>query len=67
MKTKRIFSNFRCNVMQVDSYGWLVNGTWDGVMALYAKHKVDLLLHGTSMRADRMKYVEFTTELTTIE
>lgn len=53
--------------MQVDSYGWLVNGTWDGVMALYAKHKVDLLLHGTSMRADRMKYVEFTTELCTIE
>lgn len=53
--------------MQVDSYGWLVNNTWDGVMALYAEHKVDLLLHGTSMRIDRLQYVEFTTDLVTIE
>lgn len=55
--------NCRCNVLQVDSYGWLVNGTWDGIMGLYAKNKVDLTLHGTSMRVDRMKYVEFTTDL----
>lgn len=54
---------FRCNIVQVDSYGWLVNNTWDGVMALYAKNKVDLLLHGTSIRADRMQFVEFTTDL----
>ncbi|XP_031621018.1 ionotropic receptor 75a-like [Contarinia nasturtii] len=55
--------NYTCNVLQTDSYGWLVNGTWDGVMALYAKDKVDLLLHQTSMRVDRMQYVEFTTDL----
>lgn len=40
--------------MQVDSYGWLVNKStgfeWDGAMALYAKNKVDLMMHGTSMR-----------------
>lgn len=53
--------------MQVDSYGWLVNKTWDGVMALYAQNKVDLLLHGTSIRADRMEFVEFTTDLMPVE
>lgn len=36
--------------MQVDSYGWLMNNTWDGAMALYARNKVDLMMHGTSMR-----------------
>lgn len=36
--------------MQADSYGWLVNNTWDGAMALYAQRKIDLMIHGTSMR-----------------
>lgn len=36
-------------------------------MALYAKNKVDLLLHGTSIRADRMQFVEFTTDLMPVE
>lgn len=36
-------------------------------MALYVNHKIDLLLHGTSMRADRLAYIEFTTDILTME
>lgn len=34
-------------------------------MALYVKKKIDLLLHGTSMRVDRLTETEFTTDLLT--
>lgn len=62
-----VTSNLRCNVMQTDSYGWSMDGTRNGMMALYAEHKIDLLLHETSMQADQMQYAEFTTDLFSIE
>lgn len=59
--------NFTCNVLQSDSYGWLINNTWDGVMAWFVQKKVDLLYHGTSMRSDRLVHVEFTTDLVEVQ
>lgn len=62
-----IFSKFRCDVLQTDSYGWLINNTWDGAMDWFVKKKVDLLYHGTSMRTDRLVHVEFTTDICQVE
>lgn len=55
--------NMTCEVMQTDSYGWLKNGTFDGVMGLFQKKKIDVLSHGTNMRVDRLAYIEFTAEI----
>lgn len=55
--------NMSCNVIQVDNYGWLRNGSFDGVMGLFQRHKIDVLAHGTIMRTDRMPFVDFTGEI----
>lgn len=66
-KTINSLPNFRCNIYQVDGYGYLVNNIWDGGMALHAQNNTDLLLHGTSMRADRMAVIEYTTGILRVE
>lgn len=53
--------------MQVDSYGWNFNGTWDGAMGLYQRKKVQMLFHATIMRVDRLEQVEFTAEVFVVE
>lgn len=62
-----IFENFRCNIVQSDNYGYFLNNTWNGVMALYERNEVDLMLSGFAIRADRMRVIEFTTTLSPIE
>lgn len=62
-----MFENCRCSIIQSDSYGYFLNNTWNGVMALYEQNKVDLMLSGFAMRADRMRVIEFTTTLSPIE
>lgn len=52
-----------CAVIQVDNYGWLRNGTFDGAMGLFQKKKIQALNHGTIMRIDRLAYIEFTAEI----
>lgn len=36
-------------------------------MAWFIQKKVDLMYHATSMRTDRLVYVEFTTEICQVE
>lgn len=56
-----------CAVIQVDSYGWNFNGTWDGAMGLFQQKKVQMLFHATIMRVDRLEQVEFTAEVFVVE
>lgn len=55
--------NMSCKVVQVDSYGWLRNGSFDGVMGLFQRRQIDVLAHGTIVRMDRMPFVDFTGEI----
>lgn len=52
-----------CDVLQTDSYGWLKNGSFDGVMKLFQSKQIQVLTHGTNMRIDRLAYIEFTAEI----
>lgn len=56
-----------CDIMQVDNYGWNMNGTFNGVMGLFQQKKIQILSHATIMREDRLKHVEFTGEVFVIE
>lgn len=53
--------------MQVDNYGWNINGTFNGVMGLFQQKKIQMLSHATIMREDRLAAVEFTAEVFVIE
>lgn len=53
--------------MQVDNYGWNMNGTFNGVMGLFQQKRIQILSHATIMREDRLKHVEFTGEVFVIE
>lgn len=55
--------NITCNMIQLDNYGWEENGSFNGMMGLFQSKKVQMLAHGTIMRIDRMKHVEFTGDL----
>lgn len=57
----------RCKLLQVDSFGWLFNGTFNGAMGLFQQDKIDLLGHATIMRIERLKYVEFTGDIFRVE
>lgn len=61
------FLLFSCNIIQVDNYGWNLNGTWNGAMGLFQRKRIQALSHATIMREDRLKYVEFTGEVFVIE
>lgn len=58
---------FSCDIWQVDSYGWNINGTFNGVMGLFQQKKIQMLSHATIMREDRLAAVEFTAEVFVIE
>lgn len=63
-----MFSHFSCdNIMQTDNYGWNTNGTFNGLMGLFQKKKIQMLIHGTIMREDRLVAVEFTAEIFAFE
>lgn len=55
--------NFSCDMIQMDNYGWETNGSFNGMIGMFQKKKVQVLAHGTIMRVDRMKHVEFTGDL----
>lgn len=59
--------NMHCDIIQVDSYGWNINGTFNGAMGLFQQKRIQVLSHATIMREDRLKYVEFTAELFVVE
>lgn len=44
-----------------------MNGTFNGVMGLFQKKKIQILSHATIMREDRLRCVEFTGEVFVIE
>lgn len=56
-----------CDIVQVDNYGWNINGTFNGAMGLFQQKRIQILSHATIMREDRLKYVEFTAELFVVE
>lgn len=62
-----LFVDFSCGILQVDSYGWNMNGTFNGVMGLFQQKKIQMLSHGTILREDRLAHVEFTAEVFVIE
>lgn len=59
--------NITCDMLQVDNYGWNINGTFNGMMGLFQKKKIGILAHAAMMRVDRLKYVEFTAEVFVVE
>lgn len=50
---------------QADSYGWPRNGSFDGVVGLFQKNKIQMTIHGVNMRAERLQYVEFAGDIFT--
>lgn len=52
-------------MIQKDNYGWEINGTFNGIIGLFQQKKVQVLAHGTIMRTDRMKHIDFTGDLFT--
>lgn len=60
-------SIFSCDIWQVDNFGWKVNGSFNGVMGLFQRKKIEMLMHGTIMLVDRFEAVEFTAEIFVIE
>lgn len=70
MKVKneeKTFVIFSCDIVQIDSYGWNTNGTFNGAMGLFQKRKIQMLAHATKLRPDRLIAVEFTAEVVVIE
>lgn len=64
---KYTFFRFSCDIVQVDNYGWNINGTFNGVMGLFQQKRIQMLSHATIMREDRLAAVEFTAEVFVIE
>lgn len=52
-------------MLQTDSYGWPKNGSFDGVMGLFQKNKIQMTIHGINMRVERLKYGEFAGDIFT--
>lgn len=64
--TMLIISNFHsCKMHQVDSYGWPRNGTFDGVIGLFQKNKIQMTTHGVYMHIERLPYIEFAGDIFT--
>lgn len=60
--------NLFCDIAQVDNFGWRdENGSFNGVMGLFQRKKIQMLSHASIMREDRLKYVEFTGEVFVVE
>lgn len=55
--------NMSCDLIQVDNYGWLHNGTWNGAIGLFASKRIKALAYGTIMLAERLMVSEFTGEI----
>ncbi|EDS35584.1 ionotropic glutamate receptor-invertebrate [Culex quinquefasciatus] len=52
--------NFTLNMLQVDSGGWKINGTFTGIMGKFQKRSIELGILGALMRSDRMEVVDYT-------
>lgn len=46
-------------MLQVDNYGWLTNRTFNGLIGLFQKKKIEMSSHGMNMRIERLMYSEF--------
>ncbi|XP_031622981.1 uncharacterized protein LOC116340566 [Contarinia nasturtii] len=60
--------NMSCQVLQVDSYGWINNGTkmeFDGIMGLFQRKQIRIATHGINMRPERLMFSDFTGSLFT--
>lgn len=56
---------FSCHMRQTDSYGWPKNGTFDGAVGLFQQKKIQMMIHGTNMRAERLEFTEFAGDIFT--
>lgn len=54
-----------CQMVQTDSYGWPKNGSFDGVVGLFQRNKIQMTIHGANMRAERLQYTEFAGDIFT--
>lgn len=52
-------------MLQTDSYGWPKNGSFDGVMGLFQRNKIQMTIHGVNMRVERLKHAEFAGDIFT--
>lgn len=52
-----------CNIIQMDNFGWLVNGSFNGGIGLFQDKRIDMMSHGIIMRPDRIGTVEFTHDI----
>lgn len=44
---------------QTDSYGWSNNGSFNGIMGMFQKKKIQMTSHGVIMDPEQLAYVEF--------
>ncbi|XP_031622982.1 glutamate receptor 1-like [Contarinia nasturtii] len=51
--------NIDCQVIQVDNYGYLENGTFSGIMGLFQRKKIRMALHAFTMRPERLLFTDF--------
>ncbi|XP_068082176.1 ionotropic receptor 75a [Anabrus simplex] len=54
--------SFSFDVKIMDTYGWQVNGTFDGLMGLLQRKEVEIAASALFMRHDRMKVLDFAAE-----
>lgn len=48
-----------------DSYGWIVNGSFNGIMGQFQKKKIRMASHAINMRAERLNFSDFTASVFT--
>lgn len=56
--------NMKCDIIQVDNYGWLrENGTFSGAMGMFQRKRIKAMSHGTIMLKERLAVCEFTADI----
>lgn len=52
--------NMSCDIIQVDSYGWLRNGTFNGAIGLFQTGHIKATAFASVMFPERLPVTEFT-------
>lgn len=52
--------NMYCDIIQVDSYGWLKNGTFNGAIGLFQQGRIKATAFASVMFPERLPVTEFT-------
>lgn len=52
--------NLICDMVQVDSYGWLHNGTFNGVFGLFQQKRIKMAAYAQIMLTERLRVADST-------